>query len=152
MFCFFVGPPTITQHLYLVERSIFCLALRFYAQAGYIAVHWFKNDRAIHNSTEIIISLEPSVVSLNYSGTYVREKGYTSKLCMPGFTYNDILQYSCQIINKYGSIEFSFPVDWIYQRYQKFIFRTIEMNTVSAGEKKNKEGNCDMKKVKDISA
>lgn len=131
---------------------MFCLAISFYTQAGYIAVYWFKNDQVMENSAETNISLEPSAVNLNYSGRYIRENGYSSKLCMPGFTHNDILQYSCQIINKYGSIEFSFPVDWIYQRYQQFISRTIEMTTVFVGEENNKEGNCDMKIVEDTSA
>ncbi|XP_076108056.1 hemicentin-2-like isoform X2 [Mytilus galloprovincialis] len=133
------GPPTITESIYLVEKSIFCLAIRFYAQAGYIEIRWFKNDQIIENSTEIDISLEPSAVSLNYSGRYIRENGYISKLCMEGFTYNDIFQYSCQIINKYGSIEFSFHVDWIYQRYQQFLSRTEEMTTVYVGEEEFKE-------------
>lgn len=143
-----VGPPTITESIYLVEKSIFCLAIRFYAQAGYIEIRWFKNDQIIENSTEIDISLEPSAVSLNYSGRYIRENGYISKLCMEGFTYNDIFQYSCQIINKYGSIEFSFHVDWIYQSYQQFLSRTEEMTTVSVGEeefKEHAEGNSAMK-------
>lgn len=94
------------------------MAVRFYSADRDIMVHWFRNDIEVEISERVQVLLFPTIVQLNYTNKQIQEEGYTSKLCISEMTLSEVEPYSCQILNNYGSIEYSFKKDHINQVYQ----------------------------------
>lgn len=114
----FIGPPTLTGTECLIENFNICMAVRFYSADEDITVHWFRNDIEVEISERVQVLLFPAIVQLNYTNKQIQEEGYTSKLCILEMTLSEVEPYSCQILNNYGSIEYSFKKDHINQVYQ----------------------------------
>ncbi|CAC5420766.1 unnamed protein product [Mytilus coruscus] len=112
------GPPTLTGTECLIENFNICMAVRFYSADGDITFHWFRNDVEMVMSERLQVILFPTIVQLNYTNTQVQVEGYTSKLCISDMILSEVEPYSCQIVNNYGSIEYSFKKDDINQVYQ----------------------------------
>lgn len=97
------------------------MAVHFYSPRENVSVRWFRNDKLIESTTRLMITLSSKIVRLNYSEKIIKEKGFLSKLCDSNFTSIDILPYSCEILNPYGRVEYTFSEDLLNKTYNEFL-------------------------------
>ncbi|VDI59761.1 Hypothetical predicted protein [Mytilus galloprovincialis] len=84
------GPPTITGNVFNVTSFVLCMSVYFYSPHEKISARWFRNDKLVRNDTRWTITIFTALVQLNYSEKIIREKGFSSKLCVSNFTRNNV--------------------------------------------------------------
>ncbi|XP_052075129.1 neural cell adhesion molecule 2-like isoform X2 [Mytilus californianus] len=124
------GPPRITDTGHWWEKQNIWMTVDFYSVQEYI-VHWFKTDNALAVSRRIRISISSSIVKLNYTNKMIKEDGFKSKLCISNFSSNDITSYSCQVVNIYGSVEYTFEDYLLNNTFNQYAYggQSTEMYT-----------------------
>lgn len=89
------------------------MKVNYYSLPKASKIYWFKHDNKLEISRRFKMLLSPSVVTFNNSDKIFREKGFTSKLCIFDVNPIDFNAYRCQVVNMYGSVEFTFLDHWI---------------------------------------
>ncbi|CAC5391193.1 TTN [Mytilus coruscus] len=125
------GPPRITDTWHWREDQNIWMTVDFYSVQESIKIHWFKNDNALAVSRRIRISLSSSIVRLNYTDKMIKEDGFKSKLCISNVNRNDITSYSCQVVNIYGSVEYTFVDNLLNNTFYQYAYerQSTEMYT-----------------------
>ncbi|XP_071177618.1 contactin-5-like [Mytilus edulis] len=139
------GPPRITDTGHWREEQNIWMTVDFYSVQESI-VHWFKNDKALAVSRRIRIATSSSIVKLNYTNKIIKEDGFKSKLCISNFSSNDITSYSCQVVNIYGSVEYTFVVHLLNNTFNQYAYegQSTEMNTTQQDSVGMKEAFTDV--------
>lgn len=129
------GPPSITEAEYWREDEDICMKVYFYSQPKASNIYWFKHESELKISRRIKMWLSPSVVTFNYSDKIFMENGFRSKLCMSDMNHIDFHSYRCQIVNIYGSVQYTFLDRWIdrifYQSTEES--QSTKINTIQQG-------------------
>ncbi|XP_052075632.1 uncharacterized protein LOC127713076 isoform X1 [Mytilus californianus] len=107
------GPPSITETEYWKEHQDICMKVIFYSVPKANTIYWFDHDKELVISKRISILLYPSVVKLNYSDKIFKEDGFVSQLCVSDVRHIDLTSYRWQVVNIYGSVEYTFLDYWI---------------------------------------
>lgn len=89
------------------------MKVNFYSLPKASNIYWFKHDNKLEISRRFKMLLSPSVVTFNNSDEIFRENGFKSKLCIFDVNPIDFNSYRCQVVNMYGSVEFTFLDHWI---------------------------------------
>ncbi|CAG2225939.1 TTN [Mytilus edulis] len=134
-------PPRITDTGHWREEQNIWMTVDFYSVQESI-VHWFKNDKELAVSRRIRIATSSSIVKLNYTNKMIKDDGFKSKLCISNFSSNDITSYSCQIVNIYGSVEYTFEDHLLNNTFNQYAYegQSTEMYTTQ-------QDSVDMKKA-----
>lgn len=129
------------------EEHNICMTVEFYSVQE-STVHWFKNDKALAVSRRIRIATSSSIVTLNFTNKMIKEDGLKSKLCISNFSSNDITSYSCQIVNIYGSVEYTFEDHLLNNTFNQYAYegQSTEMYTTQQDSVDMKEAFTDVGK------